>query len=145
VKLRLLHVLAILIRVSLFVEAPKHAQEAQQSPLTLHQAVSIAREKNPARKATLADTRAASSEVKLARSGLKLRRRHWYDRRTQSSPDRRNFLISLALGHWVNPYWYLFTAFVGLNLLQSGFTNWCPMMTFLRKLGVGKEGETKHA
>jgi len=36
----------------------------------------------------------------------------------------------------VSPYWYLFTAFVGLNLLQSGFTNWCPMMTILRKLGV---------
>lgn len=54
-------------------------------------------------------------------------------------------LISLGLGHWVNPYWYLFTAFVGLNLLQSGFTNWCPMMTFLRKLGVDKEGERKHA
>jgi Inner membrane protein YgaP-like, transmembrane domain len=48
-------------------------------------------------------------------------------------------LMSLALGHWVNPYWYLFTAFVGLNLLQSGFTNWCPMMTFLRKLGVGAQ------
>ena len=46
-------------------------------------------------------------------------------------------LVSLALGHWVNPYWYLFTAFVGLNLLQSGFSNWCPMMSFLRKLGVG--------
>ena len=45
-------------------------------------------------------------------------------------------LASLALGHWVSPYWYLFTAFVGLNLLQSGFTNWCPMMTFLRRLGV---------
>lgn len=46
-------------------------------------------------------------------------------------------LVSLALGYWVNSNWYLFTAFVGLNLLQSGFTNWCPMMTFLRKLGVG--------
>jgi hypothetical protein len=45
-------------------------------------------------------------------------------------------LASLALGHYVSPYWYLFTAFVGLNLLQSGFTNWCPMMTFLRKLGM---------
>jgi hypothetical protein len=49
-------------------------------------------------------------------------------------------LLSLGLGHWVSPYWYLFTAFVGLNLLQSGFTNWCPMMTFLRKLGVGRTG-----
>jgi hypothetical protein len=45
-------------------------------------------------------------------------------------------LLSLALGHWVSPYWYLFTAFVGLNLLQSAFTNWCPMMTILRSLGV---------
>ena len=44
-------------------------------------------------------------------------------------------LLSLALGHYVSPYWYLFTAFVGLNLLQSGFTNWCPAMTILRKLG----------
>jgi Inner membrane protein YgaP-like, transmembrane domain len=45
-------------------------------------------------------------------------------------------LLSSALEHWVNPYWYLFTAFVGLNLLQSGFTNWCPMMRFLRGFGV---------
>ena len=45
-------------------------------------------------------------------------------------------LVSLALGHWVNPYWYLFTAFVGANLLQSGLTNWCPMMTFLRLFGM---------
>jgi hypothetical protein len=45
-------------------------------------------------------------------------------------------LLSLALGYWVSPCWYLFTAFVGLNLLQSGFSNWCPMMTILRKLGV---------
>jgi len=46
-------------------------------------------------------------------------------------------LASLALGTWVHPYWYWFTAFVGLNLLQSGFTDWCPMMTILRKMGVG--------
>jgi hypothetical protein len=45
-------------------------------------------------------------------------------------------MASLALGYWVSPKWYLFTAFVGLNLFQSAFTNWCPMMTFLRKLGV---------
>lgn len=45
-------------------------------------------------------------------------------------------LLSLALGQWVSPYWYLFTAFVGLNLLQSAFTNWCPMMAILRKAGV---------
>jgi hypothetical protein len=43
-------------------------------------------------------------------------------------------LISLAIGYWLSPYWYLFTAFVGLNLLQSAFTNWCPMMTILRRL-----------
>lgn len=45
-------------------------------------------------------------------------------------------LVTLSLGHWVSPYWYLFTAFVGLNLVQSAFTAWCPMMTILRKLGV---------
>jgi hypothetical protein len=45
-------------------------------------------------------------------------------------------LLSLALGTWVHANWYWFTAFVGLNLLQSGFTNWCPMMIILRKLGV---------
>lgn len=45
-------------------------------------------------------------------------------------------LASLALGHFVHPNWYLFTAFVGLNLLQSAFTGWCPMMTILRKLGL---------
>jgi hypothetical protein len=47
-------------------------------------------------------------------------------------------LVSLTLGHWVSEYWYLFTAFVGLNLFQSGFTNWCPMMSLLRKLGTGE-------
>lgn len=45
-------------------------------------------------------------------------------------------LVTLGLGYFVSPWWYLFTAFVGLNLFQSAFTNWCPMMTFLRKLGV---------
>ncbi len=45
-------------------------------------------------------------------------------------------LASLSLGYFVSPKWYLLTAFVGLNLLQSAFTNWCPAMTFLRKLGV---------
>ena len=37
-------------------------------------------------------------------------------------------LLSVALGYWVSPYWFLFTAFVGLNLFQSGFTNMCPAM-----------------
>ncbi len=45
-------------------------------------------------------------------------------------------ILSLALGTFVNPKWYYFTAFVGLNLFQSAFTNWCPMITFLKKLGV---------
>ena len=36
-------------------------------------------------------------------------------------------LASLALGYWVSPWFLLFTAFVGLNLLQSSFTRWCPM------------------
>jgi hypothetical protein len=45
-------------------------------------------------------------------------------------------MLSVALGYFVSPYWFLFTAFVGLNLFQSAFSNWCPMMTFLKKLGV---------
>ncbi len=48
-------------------------------------------------------------------------------------------LASLALGYWVSPYWYLFTAFVGLNLLQSGYTRWCLMESILRKVGIGAE------
>jgi hypothetical protein len=42
----------------------------------------------------------------------------------------------VALGATVSPKFYYFTAFVGLNLLQSAFTNWCPMITFLKRLGV---------
>jgi len=45
-------------------------------------------------------------------------------------------LLSLALAHWVHPNWLWFTAFVGLNLLQSAFTDWCPLITILRRLGV---------
>ena len=45
-------------------------------------------------------------------------------------------LLSLALGYLVDQRWYLFTAFVGLNLFQSAFSDWCPMITFLKKLGV---------
>lgn len=53
-------------------------------------------------------------------------------------------LLSLGLGVegsplFVNKNWLWFTAFVGLNLLQSGFTNWCPMMSFLKKLGVRQD------
>lgn len=45
-------------------------------------------------------------------------------------------LLSLALARYVDPNWLWFSAFIGANLLQSAFTNWCPMMTILRKLGV---------
>jgi len=46
-------------------------------------------------------------------------------------------LLSVLLARYHSPYWLLFTAFVGLNLLQSAFTNWCPMVTILHRL-VGK-------
>ena len=45
-------------------------------------------------------------------------------------------LLSLLLGHFVSPYWYWFTAFVGANLLQSAFTGTCPLVLVLRKVGV---------
>ena len=45
-------------------------------------------------------------------------------------------LLSLLLAWLSSPYWIALTAFVGLNLLQSAFTNWCPMMSILRRLGV---------
>jgi hypothetical protein len=47
-------------------------------------------------------------------------------------------LVSLALGYFYSPYWYLFTAFVGFNLLQSAFTKWCLMEDVLSKMGVKK-------
>jgi Inner membrane protein YgaP-like, transmembrane domain len=43
---------------------------------------------------------------------------------------------SVLLGIFVHPYFLWFTLFVGLNLTQSAFTNWCPMMSFLRRFGV---------
>jgi len=45
-------------------------------------------------------------------------------------------LASLALGWWVSPWFFLFTAFVGLNLFQSGLTKWCLMEDILAALGV---------
>jgi hypothetical protein len=47
-------------------------------------------------------------------------------------------LVSLALGYWVSPYWYLFTAFVGVNLLQSSFTRWCLLEGILQRAGCGQ-------
>jgi hypothetical protein len=45
-------------------------------------------------------------------------------------------LFSVLLGYFVSPYWFLITGFVALNLIQSSFTNWCPMMSLLRWTGV---------
>ena len=52
-------------------------------------------------------------------------------------------LGSLALGWFVHPGVFLLTAFVGLNLLQSAFTDWCPMMWLLSRLGVPAACERK--
>ena len=46
-------------------------------------------------------------------------------------------LGSLALGWYVSPWWFLFTVFVGVNLIQSSMTKWCLMENILRKAGVG--------
>ena len=45
-------------------------------------------------------------------------------------------MATAALGMWVHPGFLWVTLFVGANLLQSGVTNWCPMMAFLRRAGV---------
>lgn len=45
-------------------------------------------------------------------------------------------VLSVVLGFYISPYFYFFTGFVGLNLMQSAFTGWCPMMAFLRRMGV---------
>jgi hypothetical protein len=49
-------------------------------------------------------------------------------------------LLSLALAHFLSPYWLWLTAFVGLNLLQSAFTNWCPAMAIFRAFGMKDSG-----
>jgi len=50
-------------------------------------------------------------------------------------------LIAAVLAWTVSPWFLAFIAFVGLNLIQSAFTNWCPMMAILRKLGVADESK----
>ncbi|HLG84339.1 MAG TPA: DUF2892 domain-containing protein [Bradyrhizobium sp.] len=45
-------------------------------------------------------------------------------------------LLGLALGYWVNPYWYLLTAFAGLNMIQAAFTGFCPAAIVFKKLGL---------
>jgi hypothetical protein len=54
-------------------------------------------------------------------------------------------LLSVLLAVKVNLNWLWFTAFVGLNLFQSGFTNWCPMISILEKLGVPRFPKGYHA
>jgi uncharacterized membrane protein YccC len=45
-------------------------------------------------------------------------------------------LLSLALGWWVSPYWFLYTAFVVMNLIQSTLTGFCPLERILGRLGL---------
>ena len=47
-------------------------------------------------------------------------------------------LTSLALAQWVSPYWLLLAVFVGVNLIQSALTGFCPAEIVLKKLGVGQ-------
>ncbi len=55
-------------------------------------------------------------------------------------------LVSLALGYWVHPAWFLFTAFVGVNLLQSSFTKWCLLEKILyRVLSAAPGARTAHS
>jgi len=49
-------------------------------------------------------------------------------------------LASLALGYWVSPWFFLFTAFVGVNLVQSAFTKWCLMEDILGRFGINRCG-----
>jgi hypothetical protein len=51
-------------------------------------------------------------------------------------------LLSLMLAHYHSPYWLWFTTFVGFNLLQSSFTNFCPLEMVLKGIGVGREASS---
>ena len=51
-------------------------------------------------------------------------------------------LISLILSRLLSPYWLLFTAFVGANLLQSAFTGFCPLAMILKAMGAKPSGQT---
>ena len=48
-------------------------------------------------------------------------------------------MLSVALGHFVSPWFYLLTAFVGFNLFQSAFSGWCPMISILKAAGVRRD------
>ena len=52
-------------------------------------------------------------------------------------------VASVLLGIYVHSYFLWFTLFVGLNLVQSSFTNWCPMITILRRAGVPEPGRSR--
>ena len=52
-------------------------------------------------------------------------------------------VVSVLLARYHSLYWLFFTAFVGLNLFQSAFTNWCPMMTILKKAGVKSQCQSE--
>jgi hypothetical protein len=52
-------------------------------------------------------------------------------------------LASVALAYWVHPYWIALAIFVGLNLLQSSFTRFCPLEKILDQAGIGHPGKTK--
>ncbi|MBI2813777.1 MAG: DUF2892 domain-containing protein [Opitutae bacterium] len=53
-------------------------------------------------------------------------------------------LLGVALTHWVSPWWLLLPVFVGLNLIQSAFTGFCPPTLILRKLGWVDERDVIH-
>jgi hypothetical protein len=54
-------------------------------------------------------------------------------------------LASLLLGVYVNAWWFLFTGFVAVNLMQSAFTHWCPMMWILAKAGLRTDAEAERS
>ena len=49
-------------------------------------------------------------------------------------------LISISLAHWVSEWWLLLAAFVGVNLIQSALTGFCPAEMIFRKIGIGRDG-----
>ncbi|MBI3221477.1 MAG: DUF2892 domain-containing protein [Bacteroidetes bacterium] len=50
-------------------------------------------------------------------------------------------LVSLLLAYWVSNYWLWFTAFVGVNLIQSSFTGFCPLDKILDKMNIAKKAK----
>ncbi len=52
-------------------------------------------------------------------------------------------LISISLAHWISPWWLLLGAFVGVNLIQSALTGFCPAEIMMKKLGIGEKATGK--